>query len=529
MKTIAHKLFFIVFGSVLLTGAAAGVTRAETNGEIRIGGVIRDDYGSAAAYMPSQQIYDGFLLSLDQFRYADDRGWRLSARGRNLTLNSRDLSVALGHRSLFSLNLRNDQSTRRYTGDGSKYGRRHLTDISGWLQPVSILRLYGSATIQNRTGVILSGLFPTDSIARSSTAFQEQLWRGGVRLEKDGYLVEADLRVRNYDDRDSLNRDREGRRYRISGRAPVPSLANLFVEGGFMQYVEAYHTIPASPDSFLTNTGWGGIRWAEPQGGSFKYSFVYDRSRRVGDLLATDNIIQSLQLGKNWKNKGGLTVGGEYRYRDNLTTVLESFGFGTSAWLVIGHGLTLRGFVGTEHRDVNEGQLINGVRATNKGFAQADYRLTPLNLRLRYSRESRSYDDLGTTNDFDQVSFDGSWSTAKLGDFSGSYAFRRADQQSRDGRYRYDEHIVTGEFLSAAFGKWHGTLSGLYQRSTGDIAVETGNGSAGLRYDVTRHAALDARYSAYNFDNYTQRDLPHTPYTDYTTANIIELSLVLSW
>lgn len=524
MKTQLLQRLLVVGLMISSLGIANTVT-AESSGEFRLGGVLLDTYGSNASYMPAQQYYEGLSLSFDRIRYSDPL-WRFSGHARNMTLNSRDLAFTFGHLNHFSVSARNDQTTRVYSASGDQFGRRHLTQFDLWMEPIESFRVFGSYGIQDRNGVILSSIFPTDSISISSSDFGQKTARFGARYDNDGYVLEGDMRIRDYNDRSDNNRDREGTRYRVSGRAPMPGIKQVFLNGGFMQYTEAYKN---TPDSFLTNTGWGGLRWVSLNGASVKYSFVYDRSRKTGDLLATDNITQSISVAKNWMRKGGVQVGGLYRYRDNLTTVLETFGFNGSAWIALTDQLTIRGAAGTESREMEEGSLINGVRGLDRGFIQAEYRKNPLQLRLRYSIETRSYDDLGTTNDIDQLSADGSYSISKIGNFSANYAYRMADQQSTEGKYNYDEHLVAGDFTSASFGKLRGTMSGLYQRATGDIDVETANGTAGLRYDISRRVAIDGKYSAFNFDNFTQRDIPATLYTDYSTLNVIELALVVSW
>jgi len=109
-KKILYPIGFTLACVVCL---AAFSFAAGGSGTVKAGYVLTDEDGHRGVNQETFNTYEGFAISVENFKYLFDNGINLNANLRKVTLNNRNLYAAIGKPGLFKA-IEKHQSVRRF-------------------------------------------------------------------------------------------------------------------------------------------------------------------------------------------------------------------------------------------------------------------------------------------------------------------------------------------------------------------------------------------------------------------------------
>ncbi len=504
-------------GLVLLFATALGAN--EYAGTVKLGYIYIDDEGNRGVQQPTYNLYEGAALSLEKMSYRFDNGVRLFGDLRNVTLNNRNIRVGAARSGHFGFTFKNSQYRRVYGFDGESFTRRRQTFGQLWVQPLRWLRLSGGYGRIDKHGETVDLIEPPGVSPIRSLDYSQNVFNFDARLQYERKLAEVTYRTSDFtDDIDNIN-DRKSQRIRAIAVTPLPYYQNILLNAGFQRFE---NKIEDRSDTLTANTVWGGARWFYGDGYSLKYSFIFDRARRTGDLSATDNIAHAVYIGKKWLGRAAVTLGYQHHINDDIADALSSNSYYFSGWLRVLPRVTLKAGLGFELTEVNEGRTLTGDRDLTRLRGSVEYQLDHGSIRMKVANKETENEDIGTSADYLDISTDGFYQVNKYGEIRASYSYREGDYDNTESSFSFHEHVVTGDFLTAAYRHLQVGFGGMYMRSKRDLDVESFQVSFTGIYSLSRGYKVEAVYSAFNFDNF---DDPSPIYSQYYTSNIVEVSV----
>jgi len=516
-------LLFCLTGALLGVGLqAAGAQASDYAGAIKIGYTIQDEEGNLATNQPTFNTYEGLGLSLNGFRYQFDDGTRLSANLQNITLNNRNLRAGLTKSGRFGLNAYSNQYRRTYNFAGSEFTRRSQSGGDVWVQPHPQVRLFGGLGVTAKKGSFRELYQPDLLLAIGQVDYGHTQYHAGAQFKYRQSSITGEYRGSSFtDDLNSVN-DRQSQRFKISASSPLRRWRNIWMNAGFQHYENRLKNLG---DTLTANTAWGGGRIFLKEGLSGRYSFIWDRARRSGDVLATDNVMHSLALGKTWRGQGGITVGYRNLVNDDAFDELKTNSFYVSGWASPSPRLTLRAGIGTSSTDDAEGTTLTGNEDVTRMSAQATVRHNYGRLRLSAESRKKDNDDIGSTIDFTRFGADATLAEGRYGELSAAYHFVQGKYENSVGTFEFKDHIVTGQALTRAVYGVKAGVGGTYLKSQQDLDIERLSVSLLGRYAFATRYTFEVVYTAHNFDDFNNANMA-TLYSEYYTANIVEINLI---
>ena len=519
MKPSLHKAVTAALAIGVL--CAATVTASDYNGTVRVGYVYVDDEGNRGVHQPTYNLYEGVSLSLEDVGYRMDNGLRFYGNFENITLNNRNLRFGVSKSGLFGVNVRNNQYRRVYSFAGDKFTRRTNTFGDAWFQPHEYVRFFAGLGLTNKHGDMVELIDPLPSRPINPIDYSHTFYHTGVQVGHDGNFARFEYRGSEYtDDVDQVANDRHSKRFRFTAFGRLPGYRNLVVNFG-AQRLE--NTVDRRHDTLKANTVWGGARFFYPGGWSARYSFIWDRARRTGDVVATDNISHALFADKVFAGMAGITAGYRYQMNDDVFDEVQTDGYHLSGWLRPVPVLTLRAGYGAEKEDVQAGRTLTGNRDYTRAWGSAKFKHRLGMVRVKVEDKSIENEDIGSSSDFSRVGADVYSKQVRYGEISASFAYLRGKYENTGGTFDFEEYVLSGDVLSAAVKNAQAGFGGMYMRSRLGVDVESFTVRfTGIYEFVPRHK-FEIVYSAHNFDNFAD---PSLAYTEYYTANVVEVNLI---
>lgn len=513
------KRILIMSGLVAVLVVSA-VSAGDFRGDAKVGYVYLDQEGNQAINQPTFNLYEGGVLSLENFRYTWDNGVRLFGDFRNVTMNNRMMAVGAQKSGLGGASLRHNKYRRVYSFDGDRYTRREQTSGQVWVNPLEHVKLFGGYGLTRKSGQMLDLIEPAGSAGLNEVDYTQSYYNAGAEVTYERSRLEVEYRGSSYGDDINELRDRDTRRIRVTAVTPVPRYESLLLNGGFQSY---QGRIVNRDDTLRANTAWFGARWFYGDGYSVRYSFVFDRARRTGDITATDNLVNAVYAGKTWRGTGGVQVGYRHRINDDVADDIRENGYLISGWINATPALQLRAGYGSETLEVQEGSTLTGNRDRTRLWGQAKYRHPYGMVRLKGENRKTENDDIGVSADFFRVASDASVTVAKYGTLTAAYSYSEGDYDNVEGAFELRQHVMSGDFLSSVCMKAQLGCGGTYVRSQRDLDVESFSVRFSGIYEFMPRNKVEVVYSAHNFDNFADTA---GIYTEYYTANVVEINLI---
>lgn len=530
-----NRRFILCVCGLLLLGLTALATAAEFSGTTRLGWVFMNEEGSAAVNQPTFNLFKGPALSLERFSLKFDSGLKVYGDFKNITLNNRNLKLGLAKPGKYGLTFNNYQYRHYYSNDGADYTRRRYNNGQIWLEPIDGMRLFGGLGQTLKKGTSRE-LFTSAGLPVIRGVDDNQRFGNvGIQYRRDRHYFKAEFRLSKYDDNLRDAYDRLTSRLRFTGSAPVPTRKDLFVSAGYQHYSAE---IVARQDTLIADAFWGGAQWFGNNHLSVKYSFLFDRSRRTGDISATDNILHALYLTRNWIARGGFTFGYRYQTTDDIFDQVSQNGYFTSAWYKPMDMLTLKAGYGNEQSSIIDGRTLNGEKSRTKFWAGLKYKRDNAGWNLMFKSRSTENDlfagwdqtsavdyprGISYSTDYTEIATDIYYDYSKIGMLTFAYSYIDGDYTNESGMFAYSEHVLAGDFESKPIGQFDIKLGATYLLARQDIDYERSNLRAALAWAFRTQCRLELKLSVHNFDNYID---PSPLYTEYYTANVVTINVI---
>ena len=513
-------IMYTIPAVLLCAGLAWGA--GELSGRAKIGGVVLDEEGNPGVSQATYNVYEGVALSLEDFRYTMDNGVRIYGDLKNITMNNRNLNFGITKAGLFGVTARNNQYRRIYSLDGSQFTRRRQTNTEFWVQPYQYVKLFGGYGITSRHGNQVE-LFEPESSTPAVTNFDytQTYYHAGLELKQGRRQLQFEYRGSSFSEDIASTSDRSSARVRVAGRAPLPVYENLVLMGGYQHYC---YRVNDTEDTVKANTGWLGGALYYGDGWSLRYSFIWDRARRTGDLSATDNLTNAVYLGKTWRGLGGATIGYRHKINDDLLNEVKTDGYFFSGWLKPRTDLLLRAGYGSESKDVTDGHTLTGDADYTKHYASVRYDFLPgSQIQVKVTNRSTENDNIGSSYDYLRFATDVVFNYPAYGMVQFSWAYMNGNYESRDDKFEFRDHVLNGDFWSREYHKFTAGFGGTYVRSKQDLDIEKSSVRLSGRYTFLPRHTIELIYTAHNFDDLAD---PSPVYSRYYTANIVEINLI---
>jgi hypothetical protein len=510
----------------------ASVNAAEFKGSARVGYVVFDEEGSENVNQPSYNLYPGLSLSLERFSLRFANGTRFYGDLRDITLNNRNLRAGLTRSGKYGLTIRHNQYRRNYSTDGGDFTRRRLLGGQIWIQPIRSIRLFGGLDQTWKHGTS-HDLYVNNGASRA-VDFNQTRGNIGLRYAQDRRTAMFEYRLAKFSDKTEVLSDRLVSRYRFTAAAPVPTRDDLLINAGYQYYKAEVRT---QQDTLTTNAFWGGVTYFL-SGFTFKYSGLFDRSRRTGDIVATDNILNGLYVSHNWHQRSGATVGYRHRTTDDAYNDKAVNGYFLSAWCKAMTNFTFRAGYGNEQTSINSGPSLTGDRSYTRLWGAIKFRLENSGIDLKIKNRKTENDgfrgyvketELGLSRgiahstDFVEIATNLFCASSKCGTFSVGYSYSDGNYTNDSGMFAYREHVLTGDYEAQLLDRFDIELGATWLRAKRDLDYERSNLRGAVAWEFRPQHRFEVRLSIQNFDNYID---PSPVYTEYYTANVITINMI---
>jgi len=515
-----RRYLLVLFAPVMLVFTSGFAVAGSGGGAVRTAIVILDEDGNRSVNYRSFNDYEGFGLSLENWRYDFDSNLRLRADLRNLTLNNRNLRLGLVRQGRFGVDFANNQYRRVYGQEGSEYTRRRYTSGSFWFYPHQYVKLYGSLSRTSKAGrmVDLSRINPSEDVT-VQTDYDQSLLRFGANMNCKGRSVQVEFTTTGFDYQADPTRDQSRSNFRLNFLIPIPGYEYVRVHGGFQRFETEFSE---SDYGVFSNTGWGGFTVGLPKGFTARYSFLFNRAGSDSDIVASDNLANAFYIGYSRPGAGGATIGYQQDLNDDFEDEVKGKSFYFSGWYRATPRLDFRGTAGSRVEDVTSGSRLIGNRDQTRHRISGKYRVPGLgSVALRYENRKRDNDQLGSRVEFNRGTADFVLNDDRFGSLSFGYTYSKGhyDNTGDMTSFEFRDHLIYGDIRSREYKKFAAGMGATYYRSRRDLDVESFSLRFEVEYRFRSEHRLAVTYNVHNFDDLTAVD-------SYYTANIVEISVI---
>ncbi len=514
-KYYATALFALI--AILVTPAihAAG----NGGGSVKLGYTYLDEEGSRAVNQETYNTYEGFGVSLNQWRYNWDSGMRFKADLNNITLNNRNVRFSLGKPGSFGLSVTNTQYRRIYSDSGSDYTRRRATNVQANYQPNQFVKFnagYGRMDKFGRDFFVLPAV--SDTVSRGND-WSQNTYNVGAQVGDASHQFRVDYRRFDFTDNTPLAANRTADLLNLQATSKLPRCEQLQVSGG-LNYRKDKADLSAT--ELKTSQYWGDARFNFTSTLFAEYKLIYAITERNEPQRTVDNYSHTLMLGKSWSHWGGVRVGYESRTGDDFENRTKLNGMLANAWLKPADKWYFSGGFSTRKTDVTDGVTLLGDENRTHHSLMAKF-IQPEwgDVSARWDGRTRKNDDLTSKVDYNVLSSEVNLTRSKLGRLTFTYSYYDGSYNNRSDvtSYNFIDHLLTGHVYPVAWKNFTVDGGGTYYRSRRDQDIEKFSVDLGVSYRFPKGHRLEARYDVFNYDDFLLGD-------KYYTANIVEVSLI---
>lgn len=518
MMRISYKTTVIVpilVGLFCLNAMSAG----QGNGKMEAGYVFIDESGNESLNHETFNYYQGFALSLKDFSYLFDNGLQARANLQNISLNNRNLTAALSRPGLFSLSFNNSQYRRTYGSEGNNYTRRRTTGGQLRIEPHKNVAVFGGYSRVDRHGDEQFLIGPErEAVVNSVEYIQTELNFGSEYRSQHGFL-KAEFRQYDLEDKVDGLSDRKANVFNLSLGSRLPKYDWVTALFG---YNHRSDELAASNVELNTDQLWGATKIYLPDQIVLDYRILFARTEHTGNRVETDNWHNTVSIGKTWTGLAGLKVGYENRIVDDLTDRTVSDGFMIAGWYSYQKKLYARARVASRSKSVKSGVTLLGDEDFTRHLVSLKYVLPKHGtLAISWSGRVRENPDINSKSDYDMLSSQLNLNQGKYGRFTATYSYYlgKYENTSKVLSYEFSDHMVTGTYYPPSYHSFELSIGGSYYRSRRDNDLEKFDLAFGVSYSFNEDYGVEAKYRAYNFDDYLENGA-------YYTTNIVEVKII---
>ena len=515
-KKILYPIGFTLACVVCL---AAFSFAAGGSGTVKAGYVLTDEDGHRGVNQETFNTYEGFAISVENFKYLFDNGINLNANLRKVTLNNRNLYAAIGKPGLFNVSARNSQYRRTYSYDGTSFTRRRFSSMEADLKPLKNISLFGGFSRTDKHGDNLAALRPVADTVEFSSDYTHTSFHAGAK----GFCPYGNLRVEYrrfdyYDDIDPDN-DREANIIRVSAFSKFPQHNWLTIAAGYTYRQDKMYETAAE---LRTDQAWGATKIYLANHFQIDYRLLYGISKQKPSSVDTDHWVNTVSLSKIWPRQGGFRLGFESRIVDDSLNRTGSNGILADLWYNALDRIILKGAIASRSRDIKSGTVLIGDEDYSRYRVSAKYVGNRWgDLSLRYEGRVKDNPDINSKTDYRGLTGAINLKTRNLGRVLFSYSYYRGqfENHSSDVSFEFADNVLQATVEPELFEKLTFSAGGTYYRSHRDRDTEKLGLKLSGRYDLAMRHAIEVTYSLLTYDDFLVS-------SDYYTGNIVEINFI---
>ncbi|MDH3890280.1 MAG: hypothetical protein OEV49_04285 [candidate division Zixibacteria bacterium] len=514
--SVITKLTFLFAACCLLLWAPA--LAGEGGGSIKAGYIYIDEEGNRGVNHETYNSYEGLGISFENWRYRVNNSITLRADLRNLTLNNRNLRLSASKPGRFNISLNNNQYRRSYDFDGLQFTRRRSTGMKISVQPYREITLFGGFGRSDKHGNSAVLLSPVADTVYHSTDYEHSKWNLGALAALPYGFARLEYRSSSFDDRLISNGDRKAAGINLDAHIRVPNYSWLDLSGGYYHRTDEYES---SGLELKTNQGWGGFKLHLPKLHQVEYRLLFARTRHTGENSETDNVVNTLAVGKAIKGYGGVRIGYENRISDDLVDRTVSHGLLIKAWYDYQRRLFIKASLATRKKQVKTGATLLGDEDLTRHRVTAQYRSAAWgDIRAQWQGRFRTNDDLNSQVDYQSISLNANLKRSEYGRVAIAYSYYMGKYENTDLNtgFEFADNVISATLYPRSYRKTNAYIGGSYYRSRRDLDTEKFSLNFGVTYGFLKDHELEIKYNVFNFDDYLARSA-------YYTANIVEINV----
>jgi hypothetical protein len=502
----------------LLFAPVLAVADAGT-GKVGIGYLIMDEDGSRAVNSETYNVYEGFGLSLNDWRYNWDNGTSLKANLNNVTLNNRDMRLWVAKPGRFSIGITNNQYRRVYNDSATHFTRRRSTNIQASYQTSRYLKVFGGYGRTDKHGADFFVLPAINDTVSRSTDYAYKMYNIGTQVGDRYGLFRAEYRRFDFADNTGIGSNRIADQVNLYTSSTVPRVKWLYLAGGLNIRKDK---VELTDTELKSNQWWGGGKAYLSPTLLLDYRLVYAITKRNSPARTIDNVHNVISLGKTWSHWGGVRVGYENRVSDDFVNRTSSDGVLANAWLRPNPHWYFKAAVSTRKADVTDGVTLLGDESRTNHAISARYSHERWgDLAGRWESHIRKNDDINSRTDYNVLSSELNLNKTGVGRLNATYSYYVGKYENRSDTtsYEFADHVITGHVYPVAWRKVTVDFGGTWYRSQRDQDMEKLSGDVGVAYQFAPTLQIEGRYRVFNFDNFLTT-------AEYYTVNIVEFRLI---
>jgi hypothetical protein len=270
-----------------------------------------------------------------------------------------------------------------------------------------------------------------------------------------------------------------------------------------------------------TNQGWGGLKLHLPELYMVDYRILFARTKHTGGDRATDNVVNTVAIGKVIKGFGGVRIGYENRIADDLSDRTVSHGFLFKGWYNYEKRLFVKASLATRDKDVKTGATLLGDEDLTRYSVTAQYRVEEWgDVRAQWQGRVRTRDDLMSKVNYDALSFNANLKRNEYGRLTLRYSYYLGKYENSNDQtdFEFSDNIVSVTLYPRSYRNITAQVGGSYYRSRRDLDTEKSSLNFGVTYNFLKDHKLEIKYNVFNFDDFLAQSA-------YYTANIVEINI----
>ncbi len=507
------------FGMTLLLLAACTAASAwagSLGGEIKVGGIVKDEEAGDYSVMPETfNIHDGFNLSRVYLhgKMGDKSYFNLDVH----EVNHESRRGLFDYRvpGLMNLKLKYDAHRQIYDAAGDIESKRENMRGSFVLTPSRNVRISADLGDQRKSGERLG--YPTGTGSFLGDSYDYKLFTG--RFEAEGRSGARSAAVgyefSDFSDENLALASRKG--HVISGRVALPCILlpdvlSHYVRGSYGKQ----ELTNAVTDYEMGTFQYLGV--AKPtRDFQVKYRFFASRVDDKSTAVQTDYVRNDADV--VWTNPmGSLTGGIGYVTNDDDYTLTKYNVWRAGATLRYEKLLTAKvSYASSEKTDDEQLTLMKDMEA-NRFKASVQANLTrEFSVGASYQDRERTFPliDVSTTGQrwagFGRLTYPG-W-----GSISVDYSYSDDEYVDRVAGFEADNHTISGRIDLEYVKNLRLSFGATYLDIGKDLDIEKSILSFEGHYDLMKDYFVEAKYNVYNYDDYVLLDR-------YYTANVVWLN-----
>jgi hypothetical protein len=481
------------------------------NGTVKLGGVFLDEDGDKSTVQETYNIHEGFSLTQLRIAGTPNANSYLMIDLREINLDGRQANLLYRRPGKLKLTASLDQHRQVFDPDRNVSSDRRDWNLGAHLTPARWINLTGSMNYLTRVGDRLS--YPDGTLSVLGGRYDNSLLSGRLSAEarKDGRVAAVEYRASDFNDDRNAAADRTGQV--VSARIATPG----------MLYGKCTHMLRAAYgvsklssgdlDYTLANLQYTGVL-SPIERLRFKYNFDAQRIDNESTGLTTDRFQNNIDA-TVFHRRGDVSVGYGYETNDNDITLTSYNSWRAGTNFRYDDLVTARfQYAGRVKKDQEELTLLKDVEASR---FRGDLEVKPVNglaLGAGIQARERDFPDIHVNAKGLVLSGHGRYSYAGWGGITGTYSYTDDKYKDLNGRFDAISSSVTGRVDLERIKNLRLSSAITFLNVGADLDIEKSILSFEGAYAVKDDIRLEAKYNAYNYDDFVLLDR-------YYTANVV--------